>query len=154
MEAEWVRHSEEANHLFSEKMGVKARGKEDRDFNEIVREKKKKKKIQRQQESWWDKRHKRMRAMFRAQAILASQRRGELSRTEQENHAKSQAAGANRLHNFLTEDTGREKRMPETVTDKKHPGTVNTYDCLRRAYLLSGRKNGKNMSSCKGPDPR
>lgn len=140
MSANQIQTHESAGNIFKDKLENKKSDTSANDFYEVMREKKKKQKCQRKEESWFDKRQKRIRAMLKAQARLAAERRGEMSRMEQENHAKLQQAAANRLHNFLVEDTGREKRMPEEVTDKKHPGTANTYDALRKAYLLSGNR--------------
>lgn len=146
MSAGQIQTHESAGSIFKDKLEKKKSDTSAGDFYEVMREKKKKQKCQKKEESWFDKRQKRIRAMLKAQASLAAERRGEMSRIEQENHAKLQEAGANRLHNFLVEGTGMEKRMPEDVTDKEHPKTANTYDALRRAYLLSGRR--RKAGSC------
>ncbi|MCM1259183.1 MAG: hypothetical protein NC307_15235 [Roseburia sp.] len=138
MSANQIQPHESAGSIFKDKLENKKSETSANDFNEVMREKRKKQKCQKKEESWFDKRQKRIRAMLKAQARLAAERQGEMSRMEQKNHAKLQQAGANRLHNFLVEGTGREKRMPEDVTDQKYPGTANTYDALRKAYLLSG----------------
>ena len=108
MPAEQIQAYENAGNIFKDKLDKKKTENTDRDFRRVMGEKKKKKKCGKKEESWFDKRQKIIRARLKAQANLNAERRGEMSRIEQENHAKIQAAGANRLHNFLVEDTGRE----------------------------------------------
>ena len=154
MSAEQVRKYESAASEFGGKINKKAQESTDRDFVEVMQEKRKKEKnsSHRKEETWFDKRQKRIRLRLRYQAIEAAERRGEMSRVEQLNQAKSQAASFNRLHNFLIQDTEKEKRMPETVTDKERPRTANTYDMLRRAYLLSGQRKKAGNSVRRPPD--
>lgn len=146
MSAGEIQTHESAGSIFKDKLEKKKSDNSANDFYEVMREKKKKQKCQKKEESWFDKRQKIIRARLKAQASLAAERRGEMSRAEQENHAKLQEAGANRLHNFLVEGTGKEKYLPEDVTDKEYVRTVNTCDTLRRAYLLSGRR--KKAGDC------
>lgn len=146
MSAGQIQTHESAGSIFKDKLEKKKSDNSANDFYEVMREKKKKQKCQKKEESWFDKRQKIIRARLKAQASLAAERRGEMSRAEQENHAKLQEAGANRLHNFLVEGTGKEKYLPEDVTDKEYVRTVNTCDTLRRAYLLSGRR--KKAGDC------
>lgn len=146
MSAGQIQTHESAGSIFKDKLEKKKSDNSANDFYEVMREKKKKQKCQKKEESWFDKRQKIIRARLKAQASLAAERRGEMSRAEQENHAKLQEAGANRLHNFLVEGTGKEKYLPEDVTDKEYVRTVNTCDTLRRAYLLSGRR--KKAGGC------
>lgn len=147
MPAEQIQAYENAGNIFKDKLDKKKTENTDRDFRRVMGEKKKKKKCGKKEESWFDKRQKIIRARLKAQANLNAERRGEMSRIEQENHAKIQAAGANRLHNFLVEDTGREKHLPENVTEKEYVRNVNTCNYLRRAYLLSG---AKKKTACSG----
>lgn len=146
MSAEQIQAYENAGNIFKDKLANKKTEDSDRDFYRVMREKKKKQDCRKKEESWFDKRQKRIRARLKAQALLTAERRGEMSRAEQENHARLQEAGANRLHNFLVEGTGKEKYLPEDVTDKEYVRSVNTCDHLRRAYLLSGSRKRAGVS--------
>ena len=151
MPAEQIQAYENAGNIFKDKLDKKKTENTDRDFRRVMGEKKKKKKCGKKEESWFDKRQKIIRARLKAQANLNAERRGEMSRIEQENHAKIQAAGANRLHNFLVEDTGREKHLPENVTEKEYVRNVNTCDKLlfacqgqkRKRPALEGKEKNK-----------
>lgn len=153
MSAEQINVYENAGNIFKDKLDNKKTENSDGDFCRVMREKKKKENCRKKEESWFDKRQKRIRARLKAQANLTAERRGEMSRAEQKNHAKIQAAGANRLHNFLVEGTGMEKRMPEEATDKEYVRTVNTCDYLRKAYLLSGAKKKAACAGNKNGNP-
>ncbi len=146
MAAEQIQSTKSADSRFFEKFSEKSQNASEKDFGDVIREKRKKNKSVRKQESWFDKRQKRIRARLKAQAVLAAIRQGEMSRIEQENHAKAQEASANRLHNFLTEDAGMEKRMPERAEEKRYDSTGNTYEHLRKAYIFSGRRKVKSMT--------